>query len=485
MTPEQLKLSILQCAIQGKLVEQKIEEGSAKDLYCSIEKVKQKLIKDKKIKKEQGISEVREDEIPFDIPETWIWVRVGNIGVWRSGATPSRTVPEFYGGNIPWLKTGDLNDGYIDDVPEHITELAIIKTSVKLNPTGSILMAMYGATIGRLGIINKPMTTNQACCACIPFEGIYNLYVFYFLMAQRSSYIKMAEGGAQPNISKKKIINSLIPLPPYKEQKRIVNKIRKLLPLIDQYALSWNKLKQLNVEFPEKMKKSILQYALYGKLVEQKPEEGTAEELYEKIQEQKNKLIKKGKIKKQKEFIEITKDEIPFDIPNTWKWCRLSQIIDVRDGTHDSPKYVTKGVPLVTSKNLKNGIIDYTNIKYITQTDADKINERSFVEDDDILFAMIGSIGNPVLVKKDRQFCIKNMALFKKYKNTNIYMPYMYWFFYFIQYPLKAEASGGVQSFISLKKFREYLVPLPPYDEQKRIVQKLENVLIDCERLIK
>lgn len=287
MTPEQLKLSILQCAIQGKLVEQKIEEGSAKDLYCSIEKVKQKLIKDKKIKKEQGISEVREDEIPFDIPETWIWVRVGNIGVWRSGATPSRTVPEFYGGNIPWLKTGDLNDGYIDDVPEHITELAIIKTSVKLNPTGSILMAMYGATIGRLGIINKPMTTNQACCACIPFEGIYNLYVFYFLMAQRSSYIKMAEGGAQPNISKKKIINSLIPLPPYKEQKRIVNKIRKLLPLIDQYALSWNKLKQLNVEFPEKMKKSILQYALYGKLVEQKPEEGTAEELYEKIQEQK------------------------------------------------------------------------------------------------------------------------------------------------------------------------------------------------------
>ena len=485
MTPEQLKLSILQCAIQGKLVEQKIEEGSAKDLYCSIEKVKQKLIKDKKIKKEQGITEVREDEIPFDIPETWIWVRVGNIGVWRSGATPSRTVPEFYGGNIPWLKTGDLNDGYIDDVPEHIIELAIIKTSVKLNPTGSILMAMYGATIGRLGIINKPMTTNQACCACIPFEGIYNLYVFYFLMAQRSSYIKMAEGGAQPNISKKKIINSLIPLPPYKEQKRIVNKIRKLLPLIDQYALSWNKLKQLNVEFPEKMKKSILQYALYGKLVEQKPEEGTAEELYEKIQEQKNKLIKKGKIKKQKELIEITKDEIPFDIPNTWKWCRLSQIIDVRDGTHDSPKYVTKGVPLVTSKNLKNGIIDYTNIKYITQTDADKINERSFVEDDDILFAMIGSIGNPVLVKKDRQFCIKNMALFKKYKNTNIYMPYMYWFFYFIQYPLKAEASGGVQSFISLKKFREYLVPLPPYDEQKRIVQKLENVLIDCERLIK
>ena len=200
-------------------------------------------------------------------------------------------------------------------------------------------------------------------------------------------------------------------------------------------------------------------------MVEQRPEEGTAEELYQQIQKEKQKLIKEGKIKKEKPLAEITEDEIPFDIPESWKWVRLSEVIDVRDGTHDSPKYVPEGIPLVTSKNLSNGTIDYGNVKYITQSDADKINERSAVSDADILFAMIGSIGNPVLVKKDREFCIKNMALFKRYADTNIDMNYMYWFFYFVQYSLKAEASGGVQSFISLTRFREYPFPLPPYEE--------------------
>ena len=228
---------------------------------------------------------------------------------------------------------------------------------------------------------------------------------------------------------------------------------------------------------PEQLKASILQYAIQGKLVEQRPEEGTGEELYQQIQAEKQRLIQEKKIKKEKPLAEISEDEIPFDIPESWKWVRLSDIIDVRDGTHDSPKYVPMGIPLVTSKNLSNGTIDYGNVKYITQEDADKINARSMVDDDDILFAMIGSIGNPVLVKKDREFCIKNMALFKKHANTDISMRYMYWFFFFIQYKLKKEASGGVQSFISLTRFREYLVPLPPFAEQKRIVAKIEELL--------
>lgn len=141
------------------------------------------------------------------------------------------------------------------------------------------------------------------------------------------------------------------------------------------------------------------------------------------------------------------------------------------------------GIPLVTSKNLVNGVIDYGNVKYITQEDADKINVRSMVDDDDILFAMIGSIGNPVLVKKDREFCIKNMALFKRFANTDISMRYVYWFLFYAQYKLKKEASGGVQSFISLSRFREYLIPLPPVAEQNRIVAKLEEILPLCERL--
>ena len=228
--PEDMKKSILQYAIQGKLVEQRPEEGTAEELYQQIQDEKQRLIKEGKIKKEKPLAEITEDEIPFDIPESWRWVRVGNVGSWASGATPSRTNPKYYGGDIPWLKTGDLNDGYIDDVPEYITEEALNNTSVRLNPVGSVLMAMYGATIGKLGILNVPMTTNQACCACIVYKGIYNKYLFYYLMSQRSSYTSMAEGGAQPNISKEKIVASIIPLPPLKEQERIVKKIEELLP---------------------------------------------------------------------------------------------------------------------------------------------------------------------------------------------------------------------------------------------------------------
>ena len=232
--PLDMQKAILGQAIQGKLVEQRAEEGTGEELYKAIQDEKQELIQEGKLKKQKALPEITEDEIPFEIPETWKWVRLGEIGDWGSGATPSRTNPEYYGGDIPWLKTGDLTDGYIYDVPEYITRLALEKTSVRLNPKGSILIAMYGATIGKLGILTKAMTTNQACCACIVFPSIYNLYLFYFLLANRTTFIKKGEGGAQPNISKEKIVNTLIPLPPLAEQKRIVEKIEELLPLVEK-----------------------------------------------------------------------------------------------------------------------------------------------------------------------------------------------------------------------------------------------------------
>ena len=217
--------------------------------------------------------------------------------------------------------------------------------------------------------------------------------------------------------------------------------------------------------------------------MEQIAEEGTGEELYKKIQAEKQRLIKEGKIKREKVLPEINDDEIPFDIPDSWKWCRMSDIMDVRDGTHDSPKFVPDGIPLVTSKNLKQGTIDFDNIKYISHVDAKKINNRSEVANDDILFAMIGSIGNPVLVRKDREFCIKNIALFKKYLKGDLSMQYIYWFLYYSQYKLKREALGGVQSFVSLSLLREYIIPLPPLAEQKRIVSKIEELLPYVDRL--
>lgn len=330
---------------------------------------------------------------------------------------------------------------------------------------------------------------NNGICTpeLVPFNTylVYANYIVYVLRSPHIDYVvnSVTYGVKMPRVGTETMVNLLIPLPPLSEQKRIVAKIEELLPLIGRYAVAYEKLEQFNAKFPEDMKKSLLQYAIQGKLVEQRPEEGTAEELFARIQEEKQRLIAEKKIKKEKPLPEITEDEKPFDIPESWKWCRLSDIINVRDGTHDSPKYVPEGIPLVTSKNLSNGMIDYGNVKYITQEDADKINARSMVDDDDILFAMIGSIGNPVLVKKDREFCIKNMALFKKFADTDISMQYMYWFFFYAQYKLKKEASGGVQAFISLSRFREYLVPLPPYEEQIRIANKIEQILPLCERL--
>ena len=247
--PERLKKSILQEAVQGKLVPQDSSDEPAEALLERVRAEKQRLVKEGKIKKDKhesvifrrdnshyekldGVERCIDDELPFEIPESWAWVRLGNIGDWGSGATPSRTHPEYYDGSIPWLKTGDLTDSYITDIPEGISQLALEKTSVRLNESGSVLMAMYGATIGKLGILTYSATTNQACCACKPVYGVETLFLFYFLMSQRTAFIKRGEGGAQPNISKEKIVTTLMPLPPLAEQHRIVQRIEELLPLV-------------------------------------------------------------------------------------------------------------------------------------------------------------------------------------------------------------------------------------------------------------
>ena len=482
MTPEQLKASILQLAIQGKLVEQRPEEGTGEELYRQIQAEKQRLIKEGKIKKEKALPEISEDEFPFEIPESWKWVRLSTIGITQTGNTPSKSHPEYIGIDIPFITPGDILNGQICYNNQALSLLG--KNVARVCDEDSIMQVCIGGSIGKVAITDRKVAFNQQINVVSP---LFCLSKYLFAVMQSvyfTTSMKERAGGTATPIINRGLWDSLcIPLPPLAEQKRIVAKIEELLPLIDRYAVAYEKLEQFNAKFPEDMKESVLQYAIQGKLVEQRPEEGTGKELYRQIQTEKQRLIKKGKIKKEKPLPKITEDELPFDIPESWKWCRLSDVIDVRDGTHDSPKYVPVGIPLVTSKNLVNGVIDYGNVKYITQEDADKINVRSMVDDDDILFAMIGSIGNPVLVKKDREFCIKNMALFKRFANTDISMRYVYWFLFYAQYKLKKEASGGVQSFISLSRFREYLIPLPPVAEQNRIVAKLEEILPLCERL--
>ncbi|MDC1856423.1 restriction endonuclease subunit S [Bacteroides uniformis] len=243
---DKLKKSILQEAIQGKLVPQIAEEGTAGELLEQIKQEKLHLVKKGKLKKSALVDSVIyksddnkyyeqvdkkcldiTEQIPFEIPENWVWVRMGQIGDWGAGSTPQRGNANYYNGKILWLKTGELNNGIVYDTEEKVTQKAFLDCSLRMNKIGDVLIAMYGATIGKLAIVGKELTTNQACCGCTPFL-IYNWYLFYFLMANRDSFIKKGEGGAQPNISRVKLVEHLIPLPPLKEQYRIVAQIEKL-----------------------------------------------------------------------------------------------------------------------------------------------------------------------------------------------------------------------------------------------------------------
>ena len=232
----------------------------------------------------------------------------------------------------------------------------------------------------------------------------------------------------------------------------------------------------------QQLRNSILQEAIEGRLVPQDPNDEPASVLLDKIRAEKKRLFKEGKLKKKDlEEKPISDEDIPFEIPKSWEWCRFSTYLDVRDGTHDSPKYYLEGVPFVTSKNLSEGKIDFSTCKFISNEDHIKFSARSYVEDGDILFAMIGSIGNPVIVRKDREFSIKNVALFKRYASHLVNENYLYYYLSFIQHEFKKIASGGVQSFLGLNFFRDWMFPLPPLAEQKRIVAKIEELLPKVE----
>jgi len=482
MIAEQLKKSILQAAIQGKLTQQLPEDGDARDLLKEIQKEKARLIKEGKIKKEKPLPEITEDEIPFEIPENWCWVRLGQIGDWAAGATPSRSNVEFYNnGSIPWLKTGDLNDGIINDVSEYITEYALKNTSVKLNPKGTVLIAMYGATIGKVGLLNIEAATNQACCGCRPIVGVFNWYLFYYLMSHKDDFISQGAGGAQPNISREKIVGNIIPLPPFKEQKRIVEHIEELLPEIESLKNDETKLEELQKSFPKKMKDAILQYAIQGKLTQQLPEDGDARDLLKEIQKEKARLIKEGKIKKEKPLPVITEDEIPFEIPENWCWVRLGEISDISAGTTPDRKYIIAKSNIhyykVSDMNTQ-GNDKYMSIaqEYLSEQYPGKLLEPYTI--------IYPKNGGAVFTNKRRITTNKclvdlNTGYCKPYNNFCV----NYLFYWFLVLDLVNYYSGTALPTVSAGVIKNLLIPIPPLSEQNRIVACLEEFLLLCEEL--
>ena len=365
MTPEQLKASILQYAIQGKLVEQRLEEGTAEELYKSIQEEKQKLIKEGKIKKEKPLDAIAEDDIPFDIPNTWKWCYLGEIFTHTAGK--ALNAKNTTGEKHKYITTSNVYWDHfeLDNLKEmYYTEDEIEKYSVQYGD----LLVLEGGDVGRTAIwdLHISYCIQNHIHRLRPYIEI-NIKYFYYVMM----YLKFRGDIAGKGIGIKGLsANALhcinIPLPPLEEQHRIVAKIEELLPFVDRYAASYEKLEQFNAKFPEDMKKSILQYAIQGKLVEQRPEEGSAEELYKQIQEEKSKLIKEGKIKKEKPLAEITEDEIPFDIPESWKWVRTGSIFSVGTGMTplkgESKFYEGGTIPWITSTMTSNRFIDLSLI---------------------------------------------------------------------------------------------------------------------------
>ena len=477
MTPQELKNSILQLAIQGKLVEQRPEEGTADELFAQIQEEKQRLIVEKKIKKEKPLPEITEDEKPFDIPESWMWARFGTVISLVSGTDFK---PEEYNdqGRGTVYITGASNLSENGVAISRWTE-----TPRNLAYLGDILLVCKGSGYGKTVFcdVDKAHIARQIM-AIKRMDSLNMSFARYFLQAN-ITYLKTKGQGVIPGIDRASVLNVPFPLPPRAEQNRIVAKIEDLLPYIDRYEQAWSKLEQFNSRFPEDMKKSLLQYAIQGKLVEQRLEEGTAEELFSQIQEEKQRLIAEKKIKKEKPLPEITDDEKPFDIPESWKWVRLLDVCKtIADGDHQAPPQVPSGIPFLVISNISKGKLDFSNTRYVTQEYFDSLSYERIAEINDILFSVTGSYGIPVIVNCEKNFCFqRHIALIKGMININ------YLWLLLGSPVVKAQcdkvATGTAQKTVGLKSLKNIVVPLPPLTEQKRIVEKLEQLLPLCERL--
>lgn len=492
MNAQQLKNAILQEAIEGRLVPQDPNDEPASALLARIRKEKEQLVKAGQVyKKKDTQAFYGEGNWPFQIPANWVWAQLSDISIIQEGAGIRKYQYTKEGTQL--LCVTNILDGKVDLSKKKlfVSEKEYKEKYIHLTPqVGDIVTACSGGSWGKVAIYerNDIVMLNTSTLRLRFFGDLADNMYLYYIAQSKFFKDQLADQlvGIQPNFGYAHYSRINIPLPPLEEQKRIVAKIDELLPKVEEYGKAQDALNKLNTELPERLKKSILQEAIEGRLVPQAPNDEPASVLLAKIRKEKEQLVKEGKLKK-KDLIEtpITDDEIPFEIPESWEWCRLADYLDVRDGTHDSPKYYSEGIPFVTSKNLDNGKIDFATCKYISEEDHKKFSERSYVEDGDILFAMIGSIGNPVIVKKDREFSIKNVALFKRYSVELTNYQYIYYYLLFIQNELKKISSGGVQSFVGLKTFREWIFPLPPLAEQHRIVKKLEQVLGEIEKLKK
>jgi type I restriction enzyme S subunit len=467
MTAQDLKNSILQLAVQGKLVPQNPSDEPASELLKRIRAEKVTACHAGIIKKDRKLPEIEETELPYDTPDTWEWLRLGQLCQLLDGVKMS-------GVKYPYLEAkylrGKIEGTNID--------------SGKFVKKGTMLILVDGENSGEVFFASEDGYMGSTFKVLYIPEAVYVPYVLYFLLLKKQLFRNRKTGAAIPHLNKELFFNLLFPVPPLAEQERIVAKIEELLPLVSEYDGVEKRISALNTEFPDKLRKSILQQAVQGKLTERDPSDEPAIELLDRIRAEKAKLIAEGKIKKEKIIPVISEEDQLFDIPDTWTWTTIADTCtNIQYGT--SEKSAPSGkVAVLRMGNLQGGKIDYSNLVY-TSNDYDI--ERCHLEYNDLLFNRTNS---KELVGKTAIYKAEIPAIYAGYliRVTPImidsdYLNYVMQSRFFKKYCLAVKTDAIGQSNINAEKLKRFVFPLPPLAEQKRIVACVEELLAMCDAL--
>jgi len=519
---QKLRELILTLAMQGKLVPQDPKDQPASELLKAIETEKQRLVKEGKIKQPKPLPAITAEELLYELPDGWEWVRLHDYGIWKSGTTPSRTNSSYYGGDIPWVKSGEVKQGRIVETSETITQEALKSCSLDLNSIGSVLVAMYGANIGEVGVLEIEATTNQAVCACKPYLGIDNIFLVYLLTSLKQNFIGQGAGAAQPNISREKIIHTIVPLPPLAEQRRIVAKIDRLMARCDEleklraernqkritvhtaaldrllnakesdnFSTAWHFITQHFGELYSvkknvaELRKAILQLAVMGKLVPQDPTDEPASELLRAIATEKQQLVKEGKIKKTKIVTPIEQSNVPFPLPDAWIWAPTEALCDIIvDCPHSTPIFTASGCVCLDTNVFKNGALIPHKIRYVSEETYLERIQRLVPQAGDVVFAREGSVGESVIIPEGMNCCLGQRVML--FRLARYVLP--------TYFRLALSERSSLSRLLDLHKgigakhvnvldMRNALIPLPPLAEQHRIVAKINQLMALCDHL--
>ena len=519
-----LRRFVLDLAVRGKLVPQDPNDEPASELLKRIAAEKARLVKAGEIRK-QDTEPVTTEEHPYNLPLNWVWSRLGAIGDWGSGSTPRRGGEGLYGGGITWLKSGELNDDcQLSGSEETVTTTAVERGSFRKNQPGDVLIAMYGATIGKVAILDEYAVTNQAVCGCTPFGGVFNQFLFLYLKSQKENFQTSSEGGAQPNISKVKIVGTLFPLPPLAEQHRIVAKVDELMTLCDRLEaaqmereatrnrMATASLARLNAPDPvpatfqnhaafalnnltplttrpdqiKALRQTILNLAVHGKLVPQDPNDEPALELLKKIAVEKVRLVIAGNFKTLDVDFPRDAASFPFSIPDNWAWCYLDDVAAIARGGSPRPikSYLTDdpdSIPWIKIGDSVRGNIYIEDTKERIRPEG--LAKSRLVVPGDLLLSNSMSFGYPYITNIEG--CIHDGWLV--IRTPEAFLDKLYLHTVLLSDHAKAAfseaASGAVVQNLNADKARLLSIPLPPLAEQHRIVAQVDELMALCARL--